>query len=180
MAEGSPHHRADVVVVHTDGAVTLTLPATSVQLTVEETQELASRLYEVSVRAFGEDPDEHDLARIPMQYIRAMAERVEGAEPDAEPGTPLYEELENARTAEVHCWITNQTQQNAMHVAAGWIASHGWVVTELIEQEVVTRENFEDTDYLTYYEQALTDSEVFLYEIGDAETEEPEGSTDAS
>jgi hypothetical protein len=180
MAEGSPHHRADVVVTHADGSVTLKVPDGSVTLTENEALELAGRLAEAQARASGEDPEERDWVRIPMQYIRAAAERLEDAEPDAEPGTELYEELKDAKAAEVHCWIANQTQQNAMHVAAGWIASHGWVVTEVIEQAPVTRDDFEGTDYLPYYEQALTDSEVFLYEIDEAETDETEGSSDAS
>jgi hypothetical protein len=50
------------------------------------------------------------------------------------------------------------------------VAEHGWVVTEIVEQAAVSRDDFEG-EYLQYFEQALTESEVFLYEIEDAEGE---------
>jgi hypothetical protein len=177
MAEGSPHHRADVVVTSADGSVTLKVPDGGVTLTENEALELAGRLVEAQARAGGEDPAENDWVRVPMQYIRAAAERmeVEGADE-----SPEEDELQGAKSAEVHCWIANQTQRNAMHIAAGSVAEHGWVVTEVIEQAPVMRTDFEGTDYLPYYEQALTDSEVFLYEIDEPETDETEGSADAS
>jgi hypothetical protein len=178
MAEGSPHHRADVVVTPAGGAVTLKAPAEGVTLTADEALELAGRLVEAQARASGEDPEENDWVRIPMQYVRAAAERMEIEGEGDEP--PEEDELRGAKSAEVHCWIANQTQRNAMHIAAGSVAEHGWVVTEVIEQAPVTRTDFEGTEYLPYYEQALTDSEVFLYEIDEPETDEAEGSADAS
>ena len=61
----------------------------------------------------------------------------------------------------------DQTQRNALHLATGWIAEHGWVITEVIEQRPVTRADFTDTEYLQYFEQALTDSALRGWALGE-------------
>jgi hypothetical protein len=180
--EYSPHHRADVEVSQDGDKVTLKAPAEGATLTADEAHELASRVFEASALARGEDPDESDVVRLSMQYMRVAAERLE-FEVDGAPAVPTGDEdadMAGAKEAEVHCWIRDQTHRNAMHVAAGWIAEHGWVITEVVEQRPVTRTDFADTEYLQYFEQALTDSEVFLYEIEEAESDEPEGGSDVS
>ena len=179
--EYSPHHRADVEVSQDGDKVKLKAPPDGVTLTADEAQELASRVFEAAMLAGGEDPEENDWVRIPMQYIRVAAERMEFTVDGAEPVQPNDDpEMGDAKTAEVHCWIKDQTQQNAMHIAAGWIAEHGWVIGEVIEQHAVTRADFTDTEYLQYFEQALLDSEVFLYELDEPEEEGTEGTADAS
>ncbi len=180
--EYSPHHRPDVEVAQDGDKVMLRTPPGVVTLTAAEAMELASRVFEASALASGDDPEERDWVRIPMQYIRVSAERLELNTEDGQPVGSEEEdpEMAGAKDAEVHCWIKDQTQRNAMHVAAGWIAEHGWVITEVIEQRRVTRADFADTEYLQYFEQALTDSEVFLYEIEEAESEDTEGTPDAS
>jgi hypothetical protein len=159
------------------------VPAGGVTLTADEAQELASRILEAAALAIGEDPEENDWVRIPMQYIRGAAERldleVEGQAEPAEPAADTAEDDLTGAAAEVHCWIKDQTQRNAMHIAAGWIAEHGWVLGELLEQRSVTRADFQNTEYLQYFEQALIDGEVFLYEI-EENGEAPEGSENAS
>jgi hypothetical protein len=178
--EYSAHHRADVEVSQDGAAVKLTAPAGGVALTADEAQELASRLFEAAMLANGDDPGENDWVRIPMQYVRVAAERMEFDVEGGEPVRPNEDpEMGDAKNAEVHCWIKDQTQRNAMHVAAGWIAEHGWVVLEVLDQQPVTRADFTDTEYLQYFEQALTDSEVFLYELEDTDGEENEGTADA-
>jgi hypothetical protein len=178
--EYSPHHRADVEVSQDGDKVTLKAPAGGVALTADEAQELASRIFEAAALATGEDPEERDWVRIPMQYVRVAAERLE-FEIEGQPAPPSEDDSDmgDAKTAEVHCWIKDQTQRNAMHVAAGWIAEHGWVIGEVIDQRPVARADFADTEYLQYFEQALIDSEVFLYEIEEPESEETEGTADA-
>lgn len=170
--ELSPHHRADVIVTQDGTSVTLKTPAGGVTLTVNQAQAVAARLIDAAAVANDEEPEENENARIPMQYIHVSAERleyeVEGSESSA---LPTDEEMGDAKWAEVHCWIRDQTARNAMHVVTGNIAEHGWVVTEVFEQIPVMRDDFTETEYLPYYEQALLDSEVFLYEIED-ETEE--------
>jgi hypothetical protein len=178
--EDSPHHRADIEVSQDGDKVMLQAPAGGVALTAGEAQELASRLFEAAIFATGENPEENDWVRVPMQYIRAAAERMELSVEGAEPVQPNEDpEMGDARNAEVHCWIKDQTQQNAMHIAAGSIAEHGWVMLEVLEQRPAARADFTDTEYLQYYEQALIDSEVFLYELEETEGEE-EGTADAS
>ncbi len=175
--EYSPHHRADVEVSQDGDKVTLKAPAPGAVMTADEAHELASRVFEASALARGENLEESDIVRVPMQYMRVAAERLE-FEVEGAPAAPADDEdadMAGAKEAEVHCWVRDQTHRNAMHVAAGWIAEHGWVVTEVLEQRPVTRADFAGTEYLQYFEQALTDSEVFLYEIEEAESDETEG-----
>ena len=179
--EYSPHHRADVAVSQEADKVTLKAPAEGVTLTADEAQELASRLFEAAIFATGEDPEENDWVRVPMQYVRVVAERMEITVEGGDAVSPNPDpDMGDAKNAEVHCWIKDQTLRNAMHIAAGTIAEHGWVVLEVLEQRPATRADFTDPEYLQYYEQALIDSEVFLYELEEPEGEETEGTADAS
>jgi|GEM_PF-1670920 len=170
--EFSPH-RADVVITQESNRVTLKTPAGEVILTAEQAQEVACQLLDAAALANDEEPEENENenTRIPMQYIHVAAERLEYEVEGSESAMPSDEEMGDAKWAEVHCWIRGQTARNAMHLVTGSIAEHGWVVTEVIEQIPVMRDDFTETEYLPYYEQALIDSEVFLYEIED-ETEE--------
>ncbi len=178
--EISPHHRADVEVSQDGAKVTLKAPDGGTTLTSDEAQELASRIFEAAARAGGEDPVENDWVRLPMQYLRLAAERLDFTPEGDENKVPAPNSDEpEGRNAEVHCWIKDQTQSNAMHIAAGCVAEHGWFIQEVVEHESVSRTDFADTDYLQYFEQALIDSEVFLYEI-EEDTEGKEGSADAT
>jgi hypothetical protein len=163
-----------VDVSHTDDSVTLKVGSETARLSAEEAEHLARLIVDAAARAGGLDPEENDWVRIPMQYIRVAAERLDTG---GEPADGEAPDTGDAKAAEVHCWIKGQTHRNAMHIATGWIAEHGWFIEEVIEHEAVTGDDFADTEYLPYYEQALTDSEVFLYEIEESETE---GSADAS
>ncbi|MBN9118765.1 MAG: hypothetical protein J0I06_06335 [Planctomycetes bacterium] len=179
--EASPHHRADVAVSQDADKVTLKAPAGGATLTADEAQELASRIFEAAMLANGDDPEENDWVRVPMQYVRVAAERMEFNIDGGEAVSPNPDpEMGDAKNAEVHCWIKDQTLRNAMHIAAGSIAEHGWVIGEVIEQRPVSRADFTDPEYLQYFEQALIDSEVFLYELEETEGDETEGTADAS
>jgi hypothetical protein len=122
--EFSPHHRADVDVFQDGSVVTLKVQAGDITLTADEAQELASRIFEASALASGADPGEKGWVRLPMQYIRAEVERLDfGGQPEeasVETGETDDPEMNAARVAVVHCWIKDQTQQNAMHIASGW------------------------------------------------------------
>lgn len=162
---GPTHRREDVEVQLEEKGVRLRTPNDGVVLTDNEALELSGRLIDAAARAGGQDPEEQDWARVPMQYLRLMGEEhpddlEEGAEP---------------RTAEIHCWIRNQTRTNAMHVACGWLNNDDWYVTEVLEQRSVSRDDFADGEFLFYYEQALIDEEVFLYDI-DGEDNQGENS----
>ncbi len=171
---------ADIEVTHAGDKVTVKAPADGATLSATEAQELASRIFEAAARAGGEDPVENDWVRLPMQYLRLAAERLDFTpEGDADKVPAPNSDEPDGRNAEVHCWIKDQTQNNAMHIAAGCVAEHGWFIQEVVEHESVSRTDFADTDYLQYFEQAIIDAEVFLYEIEEDETEGKEGSADA-
>lgn len=156
---------SEIEVTQDAQTITLTVPGGAANLTADEATEIAGRLLEAAMLANGGEPDEADTVRVPMQYLVAQAERLPA---DVAP-TDGEDELHGASRAEVHCWIKDQTFRNGLHVAAGWVAEHGWVITEVLEQKPATRADFEDSDYLQYFEQAVTESEVFLYEIENAE-----------
>jgi hypothetical protein len=166
MTEPEFPQRAEIEVTLDAQTIALKVPGGAANLTATEANEVAGQLLEAAMLAQGTDPDEADVARVPMQYVIVQAERLplEVAESD-EP-----DELRGATRAEVHCWIKDQTHRNGLHIIAGTVAEHGWVVTEIVEQAAVSRDDFEG-EYLQYFEQALTESEVFLYEIEDAEGE---------
>ncbi len=177
--ETSPHHRADVEVSQDGAKVTLKAPAAGATLTAAEAEHLASRIIEAAARAGGEDPVENDWVRLPMQYLRFAAERFDLTPEGDDPKPAPSSDEPQGRNCEVHCWIQGQTQSNAMHIAIGSVTEEGWFVQEVIEHETVSRADFADTDYLEYYEKALVESEVFLFEI-EEDTEGKEGSADAS
>lgn len=171
-----PNQRADIEVSHEGDKVKLKAPDGGTALTAVEAQELAGRIFEAAARANGDDPVENDWVRIPMQYLRVAAERLDFDADGDENKVPAPNSDEpQGSTAEVHCWIKDQTQGNALHIASGNIAEHGWFIAEVLEHTPVTRAEV-DADYLQYFEQALTESEVFLYEIDE---EGPEGDGDA-
>ncbi len=146
-----------------ENGVKLTLPAGSVVLTDDEALKLASALVEAAAVARGDDPDEHDWRRVPVQFLHFEAEQGSEEEPETAP-----------QFASVRCWVSGQSRANAAYVAAGWIMDEGWTVTDLIEQAEVTRTDYEGTEYERYYDQVLTDGEVFLFEIAGDDEEEGE------
>ncbi|HEY1186505.1 MAG TPA: hypothetical protein VGE74_02560 [Gemmata sp.] len=174
-----PNQRTDIEVANDGDKVALKVPNGGTTLTSPEAQELAGRIFEAASKANGEDPAENDWVRVPMQYLQVAAERLDF---EAESGdenkvpAPNSDEPEGS-TATVHCWIKEQTQANALHIASGNIAEHGWFISEVLEHAPVKREDMEG-EYLEYYDKAVVESEVFLYEID--EDDNSEGSGDAS
>lgn len=152
--------------------VRLSVPGGSVTLGEDAALALAASVVEAAVawRAAQEggeaDPEGDDSRRVPVQFLRLTAVMESEDDPEA---------IEEA--AEVLCWVTNQTRTNALYVAVGWAEAEGWAVDDVLEQRDVTRADFADTEYEAYYTQALTDGEVFLFEVeddGEGETaEEP-------
>lgn len=64
----------------------------------------------------------------------------------------------------VNCWVNRPTLATADRVARGDIARRGWEVLEREAADEVTADAYDDEDgWRTYYEQALTDREVFVY-----------------
>lgn len=170
--------RADIEVTSDGDKVKLKAPDGGTTLTAGEAQELASRLFDAASRATGDNPEENDWVRIPMQYLQVSAERLDFSGEGDENKVPAPNSDEpDGSTATVHCWIKDQTQGNALHIASGNIAEHGWFISEVLEHAPVKREDMEG-DYLEYYDKAVAESEVFLYEID--EDDNSEGSGDAS
>ncbi|MBY0457924.1 MAG: hypothetical protein K2V38_11340, partial [Gemmataceae bacterium] len=167
----SDHRRADIEVSQDANTVALKVPGGATTLTADEAQELAARVFEAAARAKG-DPDD-DATRLPMQYLRVAAERLEITEEGDEAAPPdgagegTGEDEPEGDFAEVHCWIRDQTRTNALHLAYGCIVANGWFVTEILEHETVTRDDFTDGEYLEFYDQALAESDKFLFEIED-------------
>lgn len=94
---------------------------------------------------------EHE--RIPMQYLIVEA---------AQDPTFCHEKQFGGAT--VGCWIKDQTKRNAYLVAKGWIEDHGWVPLSLEDQYPVSAERYEgNAEGRQYFEQALTDGEVFVF-----------------
>ena len=75
------------------------------------------------------------------------------------------------RSTSVRCWVSCQTRANALYVATGWIQEEGWTITALIEQREVMRTDYAGHDEEHYYAQALTDGEVFVFEMDGSEEE---------
>jgi hypothetical protein len=141
------------------GRLRVSVPGGSVEFSPDEGLAIARALVEAAA-AEGDPPEEKHWHRIPMQYLILGVEAGADAGEDAE-----------APPVEVHGWIKEQTRQNALHIAAGSLAEDGLVLTEVVEQRSVARADFDGTELLPYYDQALTDDEVFLYVHSDDEAD---------
>ena len=98
-----------------------------------------------------EEHSEHE--RIFMQYLIIDA---------AQDPTVAHEEIYGG--AAVGCWIKNQTKKNAYLITKGWIEEQGWVVLSLEEQYPISEEDYkEKQEGKEYFEQALIDDEVFVF-----------------
>jgi hypothetical protein len=143
----------------------LTIPGGTAALSLDEALVLARGLTDfVAKNAETEgDDDEMRGIRLPMQYLVLAVSR----DPDADQEEDLPD------NGEVHCWIKEQTVENALHVAIGCINESEWIVTEVLDQRPVSSEDFPDEEMRQYYDQATVDEEVFLFMIGveDAEGE---------
>ncbi len=144
--------------------VELSLPQSPTFLTIPEAQGVAVALLkagETAAAAF--DPVNPPQTRLPMQYlqIEAVTDNSDSPEEQAEQGI-------------VHCWIRDQSPDNAVYIAVGWISSEGWDVLQILEHKPVSATDFQDSDLLEYYEQALVDNEVFVFEIVDEDEEQTE------
>jgi hypothetical protein len=129
-------------------------------LSEEEALGVASALVEAAAEAEGIDAEAVHWRRVPVQFLHFEAER------------SSEDELETANQfASVRCWISGQTQVNAVYVATGWIKELGWTILNQIAQYEVTRADYTNSEEERYYEQVLVDGEVFVFEV-DSEDEE--------
>lgn len=130
--------------------VRLTVPAGGAVMTEDEALRLAREV--VLAGSQLSDPTGEAATRWrrwPMQYLRFEAEPVEG-------GPTVF----------VHGWVADQSEANAVFITIGNIeAGEEYRATELSEQRSCGIEDYpEGDDFRPYFEQALTDGEVFLFE----------------
>ncbi len=155
-----PEDKIDLTILES-GGVELSLKQTPAKLTPDEARGLGVALLKSAEVATPVDPDNPTDKRIPMQYLQIEASTENTDDPKAE----------GSQTGIVHCFIRDQSSTNAVYIAVGWVSSEGWDVLQIIENASVTATDFADTDLLQYYEQALVDDEVFVFEEVDEEAE---------
>ena len=68
--------------------------------------------------------------------------------------------------AYVACWIDRDTEEQAIAVAHDMIVADSWDALRTEEISIVTDADYDDDDeYRQYYEQALTDKEVLVFNV---------------
>lgn len=80
--------------------------------------------------------------------------------------TPDAGELADAGGAYVNCWILNEGRQPAEQRATDLIEEYGWSVEALEEHATVTSSDYaEDDEDREFYEQALVEREVLVFNV---------------
>ena len=83
--------------------------------------------------------------------------------------------------AYVDCYIKDQTQRNALHIAKGWIADNGWEPLAVEEQREISEKDYpQSSEGREYVQQALTDEEVFVFYVYEREDDAEEAQADAT
>lgn len=78
--------------------------------------------------------------------------------------TPDAKEFDESEGAYVSCWIRNASRQGAEERATELIRDYGWSVEGLEEEAVVTSDDYqEDDEDREFYEQALVEGEVLVF-----------------
>ncbi|HWM91269.1 MAG TPA: hypothetical protein VN493_10920 [Thermoanaerobaculia bacterium] len=92
--------------------------------------------------------------------------------------TPKAGELADAGGAYVNCWMLNEDRQPAEQRATQLIEEYGWSVEALEEAGTVTSNDYaEDDEDREFYEQALIEREVLVFNVwprGDGEDDDDE------
>ena len=105
-----------------------------------------------------------------MQLIRIKAKQ-----------NPEYAHEKWHAGAYVDCYIKDQTAENALYVTKGWIAKNGWDVLAVEEQREIQEDAYEeDSEGREYFQQALTDEEVFVYYCFEREDDASETAADVT
>lgn len=96
--------------------------------------------------------------------------------------TPDAKEFHEAGGAYVNCWILNSDRHDAERRATELIQEYGWAVEALEEGAIVTGDAYdEDDEDREFYEQALVESEVLVFNTwprGDEEDEDEDDDED--
>jgi hypothetical protein len=90
--------------------------------------------------------------------------------------TPKAKEFQDAGGAYVSCWIQGGDRYGAEARARELIEEYGWSVEALEEGAVVTREAYGEGDEdLEFFEQALVEGEVLVFNTWPRSEEDDEG-----
>lgn len=89
--------------------------------------------------------------------------------------TPDAKEFQDSGGAYVNCWIQNKDRQEAEQRASDLIHEYGWSVEALEEGATVTSAAYsQDDDDRQFYEQALVEGEVLVFNTWPRDKEEDE------
>ena len=92
--------------------------------------------------------------------------------------TPNAEEFAEFEGAYVHCWILNDSREQAQERAADLIREYGWSVENLEDSGTVTSDDYgEEDEDREFYEEALAEGEVLVFNAwprGEEDEEEDE------
>jgi hypothetical protein len=93
--------------------------------------------------------------------------------------TPDAKEFHDAGGAYVSCWIRNEDRQDAEQRARDLIQDYGWTVESLEEGSTVTSADYgPDDEDREFYEQALTEGEVLVFNTWPPGEEDEDGEED--
>lgn len=101
---------------------------------------------------------------MPMHFFTYLAHPTEDAE-----------EFADSAGAYVNCWILSDSREAAEQTATRMIAEYGWAVDSLEDAGTVTEDDYaEDDDDREFYEQALVEGEVLVFNTWPAGDEDDE------
>jgi len=90
--------------------------------------------------------------------------------------TPDAQEFQDSGGAYVSCWIRGDDRQEAEQRASGLIVEYGWAVEALEEGSIVSGMEYgPDDEDREFYEQALVEGEVLVFNTWPRGEEDEEG-----
>ena len=90
--------------------------------------------------------------------------------------TPNAQEYAEFEGAYVNCWIRNDSREEAQARAAELIRDYGWTVEALEDSGTVSSEDYqEDDEDREFYEQALVEGEVLVFNTWPRGEEDEDG-----
>jgi hypothetical protein len=93
--------------------------------------------------------------------------------------TPDAKEFLDSGGAYVNCWIQNSSREDAERRAAELIQEYGWSVEALEDAGTVTSADYDpDDEDREFYEQALVESEVLVFNTWPRDGDEDEEDDD--
>ena len=79
---------------------------------------------------------------------------------------PSHEEHARIDQAFIGCWIDQENEDDAVEAAKAMILEDPWVIEKVESADLVTADDYEDDpENLAYYEQALVDKNVIVFNV---------------